>query len=174
MIDEEKRPLGFSLNTRLKRRLYVAIVLCWCAAFCWAFPRYQLRHGVEDFGSLMLLCIFLGLGAALGGVRSIGPVKPFVGLRIPFRSPAPRNDAEETPWLDEREQHERDRIHFRAYSIVRWLGLLILAAYAALGEMHVSWFSRIGPFAVLVLVLVLWVLPQSIILWTEPDMEEGR
>jgi hypothetical protein len=171
MIDEEKRPLGFSLNTRLKRRLYVVIVVCLCAVFCGIFLRYQLRRGVEDFDSLILISFFLGVAGALGGVRRIGPVKLFVGFHVPFRDRAPHNDAEETPWLDEREQSRRDRVHFRAYAIVRWLGLLTLATYAALGEMHVSWFSHIGPFAVVLLVLVLWVLPQMMILWSELDVE---
>jgi len=171
MIDEEKRPLGFSLNTRLKRRLYVVIVFCWCAVFCWGFQRHQSRHGVEDFDPMILAGVLLGVAGGLGGVRRIGPVKLFVGFRIPFRDRAPHNDAEETPWLDEREQSRRDRVHFRAYAIVRWLGLLTLATYAALGEMHVSWFSHIGPFAVVLLVLVLWVLPQVMILWSEPDVE---
>jgi len=36
----------------------------------------------------------------------------------------------------------------------------------------VSWFGRVGPFFLFLLTVTLWSLPQSIILWTEPDMTE--
>lgn len=126
---------------------------------------------MQNFDLLMLLGVFSGITGLLGGVRALGPVKLFASLRIPFRNPAPRDGEEQAPWLDEREQNERNRIHFHAYVVVRWLALLLLIAYAALGSLGVSWFNRIGPVAVLLLALVLWVLPQLLILWTEPDLE---
>ena len=73
--------------------------------------------------------------------------------------------------LDEREMNERDRVHFVAYTLARWIALFLFAAYALLGAIHVSWFSQLGPFFFFLLTLVLWSLPQTLILWTEPDME---
>lgn len=184
MIVEEKRPLGFSLNRRSRRRGYVVVVLVVCAMFCGGFLKHQARHGVEDFDVWMLFVTISGVTGMLGGVREDGPVKYFGrprtalfplqgGLRTLFGKQKKESTLGELD-LDERELHERDREHYRAYVVVRRLALLLFAAYAVLGWMHVRWFDRIGPFAVFLLVLMLWVLPQLLILWNEPDVEEGQ
>jgi hypothetical protein len=135
-----------------------------------------------DLGHLFL--IFIGLFALLGGVRVGGIVKPFRGVHW---VPLPESDDVQTlltpprtsaffegTSLDEREANERDRIHFIAYTLARWLALLLFVAYGLLGLLHVAWFNRIGPFFLFLLTLTLWSLPQTLILWTEPDMEEPQ
>jgi uncharacterized membrane protein YhaH (DUF805 family) len=182
MIVEGKRPLGFSLNGRSRRRGYVVVVLAFCAILCGAFLKHLARHGVEDFDGTMLFVTLSGITAMVGGVRADGPVKYFgrprtalfplqTGLRTLFGKQEKESTRGEID-LDEREQHERDREHYRAYVVVRRFALLLFAAYVALGWLHVRWFDRIGPFAVFLLVLMLWVLPQMLILWNEPDVEE--
>jgi hypothetical protein len=74
--------------------------------------------------------------------------------------------------LDERETDERDHVHYVAYTLARWLALFLFVLYGLLGAIHVPWFGHVGPFFFLLLTLVLWSLPQTLILWTEPDMEE--
>jgi hypothetical protein len=155
---------------------------CFVVFACFAFLLHQAHHGVEDMGLLFMIQTFLFLPALLGGVRGGGLVKPFRGvhwvpmqegggvqtLLRPANGPAILQDIS----LDERETHERDRVHFNAYTVARWFALLLFVIYGLLGAMHVAWFSRVGPFFLFLLTLTLWSLPQSIILWTEPDMEE--
>ena len=74
--------------------------------------------------------------------------------------------------LDERDLRDRDRVHFQAYTTSRWLALLLLIVQVVAGLAGPAWLLRAGNAAFLLLALVLWSLPQSIILWTEPDMEE--
>jgi len=129
----------------------------------------------------------VNLGAFLGGVRSGGTVKPYGGIHsglFPNRSevqelfgrarPVAGGDAAGNSDLDEREIRVRDRVHFVAYTVSRWFALLLFAAYALLSTLNVSWLARIGPLFFFLLALMLWSLPQTLILWTEPDMEEVR
>jgi len=71
----------------------------------------------------------------------------------------------------EAELDERDRVHFVAYTIARWLALALFAVYLGMGAANSQWLARIGPLFLFVPTLLLWSLPQTLILWTEPDME---
>ena len=176
--------LRFLVGSRSRRRMLVAGYWCFVAFACFAFLLHQAHHGVEDMGLLFMLQIFLFLPALLGGVRGGGLVKPFRGvhwvpthqqggvqtLLKPANGPAILQDIS----LDERETHERDRVHFIAYSFARWFALLLFVIYGVVGALHAAWFARVGPFFLFLLTLTLWSLPQSMILWTEPDMEEAQ
>lgn len=172
------------VGSRYKRRMWVAGYWCFVALDCFLFLRYQTRHGVDNIGLPFVIQTLLVLPGLLGGVRAGGLVKPFRGVHwIPMQEqgevqtllkpsaiPAILQDTS----LDERETHERDRIHFIAYTLARWLSLLLFMIYAMVGALHAAWFSRVGPFFLFLLTVTLWSLPQSIILWTEPDMEEPQ
>jgi hypothetical protein len=73
--------------------------------------------------------------------------------------------------LDERERQDRNRVHFVAYTMARWLALGLLVVQLGASFAGTAWLMRIGNAAFFLLALVLWSLPQSLILWTEPDME---
>jgi hypothetical protein len=151
---------------------------------CFAFLLHQARHGVEDLGLLFVFQMFIVLPALLGGVRGGGLVKPFRGVHwVPMQQqggvqtllkPAGLPQILQDISLDERETHERDRVHFNAYTVARWFALLLFVIYGVLGAIHVAWFSRVGPFFLFLLTLTLWSLPQSMILWNEPAMEEQQ
>jgi hypothetical protein len=74
--------------------------------------------------------------------------------------------------LDEREIKRRDRIHFSAYTIVQVLVLIFFFFNSAL----LLWkqqelLLKTDPLLFFLLTLTVWSLPQSILLWTEPDQE---
>jgi hypothetical protein len=174
--------LRFWVGSRSRRRMLVIGYWCFVAFICFGFLLHQAHHGAEDLGLLFVFQMLTVLPALLGGVRGGGLVKPFRGVHWgpveewsnlqtlfrPASTPAILQDIA----LDERETHERDRVHFNAYTVARWFALLLFVIYGVLGATHVTWFSRVGPFFLFLLTLTLWSLPQSMILWTEPDMEE--
>jgi hypothetical protein len=51
---------------------------------------------------------------------------------------------------------------------------VLFAVYALLSTFNARWLAQVGSLFFFLLTLVLWSLPQTLILWTEPDMEEGR
>jgi hypothetical protein len=128
----------------------------------------------------------------LGGYYRGGLVKPFynkipreispdtvpsllaLGLRV--YNPLPQDDR--SFLNDERELKERDHAHYLAYSILS-VGI-ILAWFCAYTRMRNLFFLRGAGMALdqiqcgllLALVLLVFTLPQAILLWTEPDMEE--
>ena len=75
--------------------------------------------------------------------------------------------------LDEREKRLRDRVHFLAHTLSRWFALLLFAVLIGLGVKDSTVAARVGPVFFFLMNLVLWSLPQSLILWNEPDIEEA-
>lgn len=182
---ESRTVLGISFGHQRARRWAVAIYWSWVTIFSIAFLHHQAREGLDGLNALLVVLMIANLSALLGGVRSGGAVKPFLAvpwrlfsdgddLQRLFSAPPPvmaRRDESDTN-LDEREIRLRDRIHFIAYTFSRWFALLLFAVYAGLSTLNAAWLIRIGPFFFFLLALVLWSLPQSLILWMEPDMEE--
>jgi hypothetical protein len=163
--------LGFSVARRRTRRFLVAAYWCAITLLCHAFQHQYSSNGINySCVSLVFSCIvFTGI---LGGVRGGGPVRAFRGVRwIPWSTTEPSDVY--TP-LDEREAWERDRMHFIAYTLVRWLTLLLFALYILFGAIHAEWLRVAGPLILFLITLMLWSLPQTLILWTEPDMEEAQ
>jgi hypothetical protein len=188
------RMLGISVARRNTRRVIVVLYWSFLVVFSWGFMHHHAHQGFDNlltFNDLLLAAL---LPALLGGVRAGGPVKPFRGVHwIPwatdwndysFKSFYEIPDTKSllrrastsdvyTP-LDERETRLRDRVHFLAYTLARWLALLILAVYLLFAAIDQAWIARLGPMIVFMLTLTLWSLPQTMILWTEPNVEESR
>ena len=80
---------------------------------------------------------------------------------------------------DERELHQRDRAHYLAYQAVGWAVVLqaFLASMRILSPRVQEWISmppdRLYYGCALVTLTMFLTLPQAILLWTEPDMEEA-
>ena len=77
--------------------------------------------------------------------------------------------------LDERELHERNLAHYKAYRLLRWLicGITMICIY---GTAFTPNFLLNNSLTLLwgITILVL-SLPQSVILWTEPEpLPEGE
>jgi hypothetical protein len=178
MISVDQKFFGISIAQRRTRRAFVIGIWCATALCGWIF-----LHGVENLrdrslGVLAILAMQMILQFfpwLLGGFRSGGMVKPFraakpdpkqvqslFGPRKPFGQDAP---------LDERETGERDRIHFLAYRIALVIALMMFLILFVLSGTSFQWMNRLAPVFFFALTMILLGLPQSIILWTEPDME---
>jgi len=124
----------------------------------------------------------------LGGYNFGGLVKPFSG-KPPRRSEAPpflllalriyhAEPGDREYRSDERELQQRDRAHYQAYqTLVIVLALLwLLTSWNTFKPQLLAWLPMSPDLVVYGLVLaaivVALTLPQCILLWTEPDMEE--
>lgn len=130
---------------------------------------------------LGLVCGYLG--SMLGGNRPGGPVRDFEGRAADrpelldntirtLMKPANREWQRENRPLDERDIRLRNAAHYEAY---RLLELIVLPIAGALFMAFATTLSRYKVLCVPIFVLtflVVYNLPQSLILWTEQDMEE--
>ena len=138
------------------------------------------------FATIVANRLFLG-GQYFGGLiksfsgraprrrPELSPVFP-LALRFGFYHPQPDESEYRN---DERETHQRDRAHYLAYAPLGFgLCLLWLASQWSLHAPRlVAWIPMerelLVPGLVQVLLVTFLTLPQAILLWTEPDMEEA-
>lgn len=182
MISETRTTWGWSVTRRSTRRWIVAGYWLMTAFWAIAILMHSIRHH-GSFANLSLVYVLLWLPAFLGGVRSGGAVKPFRKVYFPmedlrrngmvslFERGVQRTSSDD---LDEREMRLRDRVHFVSYTVTRWLALVLFGLYALISAQHPEWLQITGPIFLFVLVMVMWGLPQSIILWNEPDVVEAE
>jgi hypothetical protein len=168
--------LGYSLRTRTRRRAlvlaYYGLLLLFLATATW-------RH--KSISGALLAQTF-ALGSFFGGLRAGSIVKTY-STRVPDPDRSPiqqlnlgpvRPFVSRSP-LDEREMHERDHAHYLAYSLLN-LSLFAVGALTVLG-MNVAPAMMMHNSVNLLWGFTIWTLslPQSVILWTEPDpIEEGH
>lgn len=133
------------------------------------------------FGNLAGTFLIAG---GLGGIRGGGPVKRFSGreiaaddlttttasfpvqvLNLEGQLPA----ADKAVMLDERETGERDRAHFTAFRMLRWVVLPLCVLLGLLLEVNPHLAHIYGPAVLWVIALLVLSLPQLVLLWTEPD-----
>jgi len=184
MISESAHPFGLTIGLRRTRRWLVAGY--WLLITASFVPlelgeSKALTHTLRG-APLLPLQILVFLPALLGGVRTGGLVKPFRGTRwVPLledNTPLtifakPHTHPAEAD-LDERETLQRDRVHFLAYTVSRWMVLGLMVLYCIVNTWNPLLGQRLGVACFCLVALTLWSLPQSMILWTEPDMEEAR
>ncbi|MGD0912137.1 MAG: hypothetical protein ABR928_09580 [Terracidiphilus sp.] len=186
MIAESSPFPWFSTARRRTRRIVVAaywlVALGIIGVYQWA---QFFRPGHNPAAGLIFpLQVLVFLPAILGGVRAGGMVKPFSGVHfVPldgrdytqtlFGPPRPLIGSMTTSdaILDERERLQRDSVHFAAYTLARWLAFILIVLQCASGLVSPALTSRVGAAAFLLIALVLWSLPQTLILWNEPDVE---
>lgn len=181
--------LGIPLGTRRNRGWLVAaywfsvvVTLAFGSVFLYR-GRFTMAHwwiSATLGGLIGTMFIFLG------GSRQIGPLVDFDGDPTP---PSPwiplvaadnivrwlKNDAEENRIdrsLDERDIRLRNAAHFEAYQVVR--RILVPAAFVMFVVSDTILRNRRFIFLPisLLMTLVIYNLPQSLILWWEPDVEE--
>lgn len=184
MISESAQPFGLSMARRSTRRALVVgywlLIALFFVLYEWATAKALTRGRIGQ--PLLPLQVLFFLPALLGGVRMGGAVKPFRGVHW-----VPLQEREETQTLfgkpdaqlaeadlDERETGQRDRVHFLAYTVSRWLVLGLMIVYCAVSAWNPAASQRFGAACFYLVALTLWSLPQSMILWTEPDMEPGE
>jgi hypothetical protein len=161
MINANEKPLGFSIARRSTRRLVVIGCAALMGGGIYALLIRQNFRGLGIFGPLLYLIPLM-----LGGVRRDGLVKPFQSSPSELGFFRRRNQG-----LDEREIVERDRIHFLAHNITRWLAAVLFFAFTYCVQLCPAALAQIGTTFLFVIALSLWSLPQCMILWTEPDLE---
>jgi hypothetical protein len=98
--------------------------------------------------------LFGYLTTCLGGVSNRGPITAWDG---PF---------------DERDIRLRNAAHFEAYRIFRMIIVPIAIVLAIVFDTVWTNYQRLGAPLLILLWLLVFNLPQSLILWFEPDMEE--
>lgn len=175
------------MAARIHRRALVVSIyagLTLLMAALWSVDRWHTSGVYMIFATILVNRLFLG-GYNFGGL-----VKPFSGKaprRSTFREtpilmlvlrvyqPAP----EESEYRnDEREMHLRNRAHYQAYKVLT-IALIVLWLLAdwkmkvprLLAWMHVSVDGMLYGLVLMAIVAAL-TLPQAILLWTEPDMDE--
>jgi hypothetical protein len=140
-------------------------------------------------GNYLIIAVILANRFFLGGYDARGLIKPFNGktprsveqpppfLLLALRVYDPR-PADKSYRNDEREIQQLGRAHYLAYQtiIVLFLPLWLLSKWSTftpnmLANIHVSPGLLTCGLALISIVLA-FTLPQSILLWTEPDMEE--
>ena len=171
MIQQTKF-LGIPLRTLENRR---TLVVCYYV-FLLVFATIPLaRH---KFMPEVLIIQTLTIGGMFGGIKALGPVKPYSDSQLPVdgdTSPiqqlglgaAPARVP--SPSLDEREQAERDHAHYVAYRILRWSLTVITFFIWFLSSVAPASLVNNGPTLLWVLLVLVLSLPQSVILWTEPE-----
>jgi hypothetical protein len=174
-------PLASRSNRRWLVFSYWVIVLLFAAvATCWF--HYALNQTVRlRVGVVQTIGIGLCVGwlfTALGGVGGKGPVSSFEPSSRSWKERwrtargwhARKEFGQETA-LDERDIRLCNAAHYEAYKVVRLIALLVPFLFVLFGTVlrKQIWMA---PSVGLILLLVIFNLPQTLILWWEPDMEE--
>jgi len=167
------------------RRALVALIYSAMAALM--FVLFLADHW-RTTGYYLVFATFLVNRFFFGGYNFGGLIKPFSG-KAPQRSDAPPpflllalrvyhpEPMENEYRSDERELQQRDRAHYTAYqSVVIALAFLwLLATWNAFKPHLLAWIpvspSLLVYGVVLAAIVAALTLPQTILLWTEPDME---
>jgi hypothetical protein len=181
--------LGRRISMARQTRRRVLVVTIYSAfvllmAVLWATTQWRGTGGVVIWAAIFACRFFLG------GYYSGGLVKPFNGkapkqyemppsllsLKLRVYQPAPSDDSAYRS--DERELHQRDHAHYLAFQVV---GVAVcvpmfIASMRLIRPSLMSWIPM-QPDAMyygltLVALILFLTLPQAILLWTEPDMEE--
>jgi len=180
--------LGKRIDMASRARRRTLVVLIYAALAALMVGLFFADHW-RTTGYYLVFATFLINRFFLGGYNFGGLIKPFSG-KPPHRSDAP------PPFLllalrvyptepstseyrsDERELGQRDHTHYQAY---QWIAsvlavLWLLAGWNTFKPQLLAWIP-VSPGLllyglVLAAMVVALTLPQSILLWTEPDMEE--
>ena len=174
---EQTSFLGMPLRTQRQRRLLV--ILYYAALVLFSALGLWKSQGHISF----LIPQVLTFGGLLGGIKIGGPVKAYDDPRFPLDmgSTIQTLDLDGRGWfgadwspLDERERQQRNFAHYHAYRILRWtLGIACGVYWVSLSWSY-AWLSTKGPILAWILLVYVLSLPQSVLLWTEPEEPVGE
>ena len=177
-----------SMASQTRRRALVAALYAALAALMGVL---SVTSGWRGTGGLVIWAAIFACRFFLGGYYARGLVKPFNGkaprepqmapsllaLKLRVYQPVPADDGSAYR-NDERELHQRDHAHYLAFQAV---GVAVcvpmfIASMRLIRPSLMSWIPM-PPDAMyygltLVAIILFLTLPQAILLWTEPDMEE--
>jgi hypothetical protein len=171
---------------RAHRRTLVVVIYATLAVFMvclWLLDRWRSSGTYVILATMLVNRWFLG-GYYFGGLikpfsgkgprrETVLPPPPFLTLALRVYWPHPEEGEYRN---DERELHQRDRVHYQAYQFILYifLGFCLLAnlgGHFLMRRPLLAYELFYGP--VLVAIVIAYTLPQAILLWTEPDMEES-
>ena len=183
--------LGIPLLCRRNRRrlvvgywISVLFVLIFGSVICWREALSLTRWWVGPVIGLAIGTLI----TFLGGVGSVGPIPNFDGDTTPPPKWAPlaivdssirrlkhetRKNVAEYP-LDERDLRLRNAAHYEAYRLLREFVVPIAGAIFVALLVSPSRYKLLAAPIILFFVLVIYNLPQTLILWWEPDMEDAQ
>jgi hypothetical protein len=177
-----------SMARQTRRRALVVVIY---AAFTVLITVLWIFTGWRGTGAYVIWAALFACRFFLGGYYTGGLVKPFNGkapkepqmapsllaLKLRVHQPLPTRDGS-AHRNDERELHQRDHAHYLAFQAV---GIAVcvpmfIASLRLIRPSLMSWIPM-QPDAMyygltLVALILFLTLPQAILLWTEPDMEE--
>jgi hypothetical protein len=179
-----------SMARQTRRRALVVVIY---AAFSMLLAVLWILTGWRGTGAWVIWAAILACRFFLGGYYAGGLVKPFNGkapkehqmppslLALKLRVYQPVPAGEDSAYRnDERELHQRDHAHYLAFQAV---GVAVcvpmfIASMRLIRPSLMSWIPM-PPDAMyygltLVTIILFLTLPQAILLWTEPDMEEAQ
>lgn len=172
---------------RRRRVLVVAMysVFAVLMAVLWYFTHWRGSGAYVIWAGLLACRLFLG-GYYKGGlVKPFQPPRPekwnmpsgILELKLRMYLQIPQD--EETAWRnDERELHQRDHAHYLAFQAVAVAvaAPMLLATMRILRPHLFGWDAAIADQAYYTLLMIVFLLvltlPQAILLWSEPDMQE--
>ena len=173
---EQTKFLGMPLRTQRQRRLLVVLYY----AVLIVFAAVGLCMDKKSWGPLVAQTFVFG--GLLGGIRMGGPVKAYAQPNFPLdmdstvhtlnlegRKPFDTSLPEAWAPLDERERTQRDIAHYTAYRILRWSFGLFVLGYFAVTLGAATWLADKTLFLLWLFLLYVLSLPQSVVLWTEPQ-----
>lgn len=180
---------GIGLERKLDRRRFVAGYWAVCVAGLVGLASLILRDPGWMDHSWVLISVGMSAGLllfGLGGSAAGGPVRSFdgEGMAAQYRwsplgmadralsGPAFQADTLREGPLDERDRDLRNAAHYEAYRLMR-----LLVIYGAVLLMCLS--RYLEPYrgleipAGILAFFMFWNLPQTLILWHEPDVDEA-
>jgi hypothetical protein len=172
------------IKTRKRRRAFV--ILNWTLLFT-LFPLMLLisvRNHPLSSSSFSLIFWLTLLTTSFGGLKYGGPIKKFENPKSGSAADYALYKAmHPTLWKrrgmpawanDEFDLQRRNQAHYSAYRILRWIyPALAIGLWLFSRNPDTSlWATRILQAALLPSVVAFLWLPQTIILWTEPDWKE--
>lgn len=191
-MNAELMLLGKRVNMARQSRRRALVVVVYAAlalviALTWWWTGWR-GTGAWVIYAMIVACRFF-----LGGYYRGGLVKPFVYrkpvnaempppvLALKLRVYQPVLQADDDGFRnDEREMNQRDRAHYMAYQAIGSLVAVeaFVASMRMLSPKLQAWMGMPPDelyygFALVALTLFV-TLPQSILLWTEPDMEDAQ
>jgi len=177
-----------SMAHQSRRRALVVILY---AALAILMVVLFVSTGWRGTGGFVIWAAIFACRFFLGGYYSGGLVKPFNGkapkqhvmppsllaLKLRVYQAVPAGD--DSAWRsDERELHQRDHAHYLAFQAIGAVICvpMLIASMRLIRPSLMSWIPM-PPDAMyygltLVALILFLTLPQAILLWTEPDMEE--
>jgi hypothetical protein len=173
---EQTKFWGMSLRTRRQRRtlvaLYYLLLLAMGGGGLWLGPKW--------WGSLITFTFVLG--GLLGGIQYGAPVKAYEERQLPLAmgdgtqtlNLSGRRENREWEPLDERERRERDHAHYTAYRILRGTLGMLGVAYALSWKWTYPGIGKELPVLAWILLVYVLSLPQSVVLWTQPEEPVGE